>query len=112
VRPFLGAGIGAARNRIEALNFRFPGIAPTASTTIAGGSTSDLAYLLTAGISLPLSGRLDLDLAYRFSDLGSVKTSAGQAQVVRPARTFSIPIGGTTSSLETHGLVVSLRYAF
>jgi len=112
VRPFLGAGLGVARNRIEALNFRFPGIAPTAITTIPGGSTSDLAYLLTAGISLPLSGRLDLDLAYRFSDLGSVKTSGGQAQVVRPARTFSIPIGGTTSYLKTHGLVVSLRYAF
>jgi len=112
VRPFLGAGLGVARNRIEALNFRFPGIAPTAITTIPGGSTSDLAYLLTAGISLALSGRLDLDLAYRFSDLGSVKTSAGQAQVVRPARTSSIPIGGTTSSLKTHGLVVSLRYAF
>ena len=112
VRPFLGAGLGVARNRIEALSFRFPGIAPTASTTIPGGSSSDLAYLLTAGISLPLSGRLDLDLAYRFSDLGSVKTSGGQAQVVRPARTFSIPIGSTTTHLQTHGLLVSLRYAF
>ena len=110
VRPFLGAGLSVARNRIEALNFRFPGIAPTENTTIPGGSSSDLAYLLTAGISRPLSGRLDLDLAYRFSDLVSVKTSGGQAQVVRPARTFSIPIGGATTHLKTHGLLVGLRY--
>jgi opacity protein-like surface antigen len=84
VRPFLGAGLGVARNRIEALNFRFPRIAPTASTTIPGGSSSDLAYLLTAGISLPLSGRLELDLAYRFSDLGSVKTSGARPKWCAP----------------------------
>jgi opacity protein-like surface antigen len=114
VRPFLGAGLGVARNRIESLHFQFPGISATASTTSPGGSSSDLAYLLTAGISVPLRDRLDLDLAYRFSDLGSVGTGSGQAQVVRPSPrgTFSTPIGGTSADLQTHGVMVSLRYAF
>ena len=112
LRPFLGAGLGVARNQSESLNFRFPGIGATAATTIPGGSSTDLAYLLTAGVSLPLSARLDLDLAYRFSDLGNVKTSSGQATVVRPARTFTIPIEGTSADLKAHGLLVSLRYAF
>ena len=112
VRPFLGAGLGVARNQSESLNFRFPGIGSTAATTAPGGSSSDLAYLLTAGISLPLSARLDLDLAYRFSDLGNVKTRSGQANVVRPARTFSIPIEGTSADLKAQGLLLSLRYAF
>ena len=66
----------------------------------------------TAGISVPLSERLDLDLAYRFTDLGSVTTGPGQAQVVRPAGTFSIPIDGTSAALHTQGVVLSLRYAF
>lgn len=112
VRPFLGAGLGVARNRIDSLNFQFPGISATSSTTTPGGSSSDLAYLLTAGISVPLSDRLDLDLAYRFTDLGSVTTGSGQAQVVRPAGTFSIPIDGTSAALQTQGVVLSLRYAF
>jgi opacity protein-like surface antigen len=112
VRPFLGAGLGVARNRIESLHFQFPGISATASTTTPGGSSSDLAYLLTAGISVPLRDRLDLDLAYRFSDLGSVGTGSGQAQVVRPAGSFIIPIAGTSADLQTHGVMVSLRYAF
>jgi actin-like ATPase involved in cell morphogenesis len=34
------------------------------------------------------------------------------AQVVRPAGTFIIPIGGTSADLQTHGVMVSLRYAF
>jgi len=112
LRPFLGAGLGVAHNQIDSLNFHFPGIGATASTTTPGGSSSNLAYLLTAGISLPLSARIDLDLAYRFSDLGSVKTSSGHAQVVRPTRTFSIPIEGTSADLKAHGLLLSLRYAF
>ena len=112
VRPFLGAGLGVARNRIDSLNFQFPGISATSSTTTPGGSSSDLAYLLTAGISVPLSDRLDLDLAYRFTDLGSVTTGSGQAQVVRPAGTFSIPIDGTSAALQTQGVLLSLRYAF
>ena len=112
LRPFLGAGLGVAHNQIDSLNFRFPGIGARARTTTPGGSSSDLAYLLTAGISLPLSSRLDLDLAYRFSDLGNVKTSSGQANVVRPARTFSIPIEGTSADLKAQGLLLSLRYTF
>jgi len=114
VRPFLGAGLGVARNRLDSLNFQFPGISATSSTTTPGGSSSDLAYLLTAGISVPLSDRLDLDLAYRFTDLGSVTTGSGQAQVVRPAPrgTFSTPIGGTSAALQTQGVLLSLRYAF
>lgn len=112
VRPFLGAGIGVARNRIDSLNFSFPGLPGDATTTTPGGSSSNLAYLLTAGLSVPLSAQLDLELAYRFSDLGRIQTGSGNAQVVRAAGTFNIPIGGTTADLQTHGLLMSLRYAF
>jgi opacity protein-like surface antigen len=79
---------------------------------LRGGTSIDLTYLLTAGISLPLGRRLDLDLAYRFTSLGEVQTASGQAEVVRSTGTRSIAIGGTKADLQTHGVLLSLRYAF
>ena len=65
--------MSVARNRLSSVTYRFPGIAANAATVTPDGSSSGLAYLLTAGISIPLNKRLDLDLAYRFSDLGDVR---------------------------------------
>ena len=112
VRPFLGAGLGVARNRIDSLNFSFPGMSPTATTATPTGSSTGMAYLLTAGVSIPLGAKLDLDIAYRFSDLGSITTGSGQAQIVRPAGSFAFPIGGTNGQLQAHGVTMGLRFAF
>jgi opacity protein-like surface antigen len=112
VRPFLGAGLGVAHNRMGAMTYAFPALSANATTTTPGGSSSALAYLLTAGISMPLGDRLDLDLAYRYSDLGSVQTDAGQATVVRSSGSRSIAIGSTSADLRSHGVMLSLRYAF
>ncbi len=112
VRPFLGAGIGGARNHLDGVSYRFPSIAANASTTTASGSSSGFAYLLTAGVAVPLSERLSLDLAYRFSDLGQVRSRTGSATIVRPRGTRSLTIAGTEADLQTQGLQVSLRYAF
>ena len=114
VRPFLGAGLGVARNSLSSVSYRFPGIAANAATVTPDGSSSGLAYLLTAGISIPLNKRLDLDLAYRFSDLGKVRTSSGQAGLSRPTLPAGtdIPIGGTQAALQAHGVQLSLRYSF
>lgn len=112
VQPFLGAGLGAAHNRMGAMRYSFPALSPNASTTTLDGSRTNLAYLLTAGLSVPLGDRLDLDLAYRFTDLGQVQTSAGEATVVRARGTRQIDIGGTRADLVTHGAMISLRYAF
>lgn len=112
VQPFLGAGLGLARNRLRTASFRFPSIAAEASTSLPSGTSTDLAWLLTAGISLPLSERLALDLAYRFTELGSLTSSSGTATVVRPSGQRSIAIGGTTADLQSQGVMLSLRYAF
>lgn len=112
VQPFLGAGLGVARNQVRGITYRFPAIAADATTSLPSGTSSDLAWLLTAGVSLPLSERLALDLAYRYTDLGSLTTPSGTAEVVRPAGRRTIPIGGTTALLRNQGLQLSLRYAF
>jgi len=54
VQPFLGAGLGAAHNRMGAMRYSFPALSPNASTTTPDGSRTNLAYLLTAGLSVPL----------------------------------------------------------
>lgn len=112
VRPFLGAGLGVARNRMGSMTYAFPSLSATATTTTPGGSRTDLAYLLTVGFSVPLGERFDLDLAYRYTDLGQVQTASGQATVVRASGTRSIAIGGTKADLRSHGVMLSLRYAF
>ncbi len=112
LQPFLGAGLGVARNQVRGVTYRFPAIGATATTSLPSGSSSDLAWLLTAGVSVPLSERLALDLAYRYTDLGALTTASGTAEVVRPSRQRSIPIGGTTALLRNQGLQLSLRYAF
>lgn len=112
VRPFLGAGLGAARNRMGAMTYGFPSLSSTATTTTPGGSSTDLAYLLTAGVSMPLGDRVDLDLAYRFTDLGQLQTDAGLATVVRTSGSRSIDIGSTKANLQSHGVMLSLRYRF
>lgn len=112
VRPFLGAGLGVARNRMGMMTYAFPNLDPTATTTTPAGSNIDFAFLLTAGVSVPLSNRFDLDLAYRYSDLGQVSTDSGTATVVRGGEPKSVDIGGTEARLQSHGVVLSLRYTF
>ena len=112
VRPFLGAGLGAARTELGDVTYRFPGIAADATTTTQGGTSTSLAYLLTAGVSLPLSERIALDLAYRWTDFGTVKTRTGTAEIVRPNRKTSLTIGGTEMDWTSQAVLASLRFRF
>ena len=112
VRPFIGAGLGAARTSLSDVTYRFPAISSDAVTVTSGGRSTSFAYLLTAGVSIPVSERLDLDLAYRWTDLGTVKTNAGSAKLVRPAGRSKLAIAGTEIDLQTQAVVASLRLRF
>lgn len=59
VRPYLGAGIGVARPRLRASN-----TAPLVPVGIDSRSTA-LAYQLMAGVAIPVSDRVKLDLGFR-----------------------------------------------
>lgn len=85
VRPFLGAGLGVARNRMGAMTYTFPNLSAKATTTTPGGNSSNLAYLLSAGLSVPVGDRLDLDLAYRYTDLARCKPAAVRPMWCAPA---------------------------
>ena len=112
MRPYLGAGVGAASTSVGDITFAFPAKGSSAKTEIKGGSSQSLATLLTAGVAIPLSERIALDLAYRWMDLGRLTTPNAIATITRPQRKTRIAIGGTQMDLKTQAVIGSLRFRF
>jgi opacity protein-like surface antigen len=97
VRPYVGAGIGRARNKTGELtqDFRL-GFA----NTFSGATRNDTAVALMAGIGIPLSG-WTLDVGYRYIDLGKFETGTEAA--------FGIT-SGQTGKLTAHELTFGARF--
>ena len=111
VAPFLGAGIGIAGTRIGTTRMTFPKTA----TEVPGASRTALAWMVTAGLSAAAGERVKIDLAWRYTDLGEVRTGRGAGQVLwHDASRPSIPLdlAETRARLKGHGFRLSLRYGF
>ena len=126
--PFIGVGGGLSRIEIGETRMDFP----KTSTIVPGDDHVNFSWMLTAGLSISISPRLMLDVAWRYTDHGSIETASGQGQIVcrhvgsddckalekrrRDAELAPLPLsldlGGTKGHLRSHGLNVSLRYAF
>ncbi len=109
--PFIGAGVGAVHTRIGNTTMTFP----ATTTTVPGGSRTGLAWMATAGVAVALDERVVLDLAWRYSDLGEVRTPRGPGRVVwRDGSREPLPLdlAPTKARLKGHGVRLSLRYAF
>ena len=109
--PFVGAGIGVAHTRIGKTIMTFP----VTTTTVPGGSRTGLAWMAMAGVSVALDGRVSLDLAWRYTDLGTVRTGRGAGRVVWRDESQAprpLDLAPTRARLAGHGLRLSLRYAF
>ena len=128
-RPYLGAGLGITDYRLGGYVQRFPepvdsqgylrrgpgGEIP--STTLAGGSGQNFTWMLTAGIAIPIGGSTDLDLSYRYTDAGEIRTDIGDIAVVRyredgTRREIPIPINETSADYRIHSFLVVLRFQF
>jgi opacity protein-like surface antigen len=108
--PFIGAGIGVSRNRLDGTTLAFPAIPQIVQTP--GGSWTGFAWTATAGTAIRLAPRLALEVAYRYTDLGRVESDRGDATRYRTSGTIPLPIDGTRSDLASHGVSIGLRYAF
>jgi len=105
VTPFVGLGLGAAWNRVSAMN-----LVQSDGTQVgsqAGKTETNFAWSLTTGVGIAVLPSVSLDLAYRYLDAGKVKTGS----------VFSSPSGDAYSApnhaaLLAHELSVSLRYSF
>ena len=110
-RPFAGVGAGVAQARMRQNRMNFP----RTSTYVPGGSHTGFAWMLTAGLELPLDDALTLEVAWRYADYGAVETGEGPGEVVwRDGSRGPLPLNlaPTRAALEGHALRVSLRFAF
>lgn len=107
--PFVGAGVGAVRHRLDPVTFRFPGISPAAVTVTRGGRETDGAWLLTAGVGVAVRRGVVVDLAYRRLDLGGAQTDSGLATIVRPSRTFQLAVAATRARVRADEVVAGVR---
>ena len=109
--PFVGAGVGVVHTRIGKTTMTFP----ATTTTVPGGSRTGLAWMVTAGVGMAVGERAILDLAWRYTDLGKVRTDRGPGRVVwrdgsREPR--PLDLAPTEARLKGHGVRLSLRYRF
>ncbi len=107
---FAGAGAGFSRIRIDDTRMEFP----RTRTLVPGGRRTGFAWMATAGIAVALGDRVTLDVAWRYTDYGTVETGKATGRIEfrdgRPA--IPLPLARTRAELRRHGWVLSLRYAF
>ena len=72
--------------------------------------------MLTTGIATPVGERVILDFSWRYTDTGTVETGQDNLRIAyrdgRPTRVFDFDLEKTRANLRSHGLHVSVRYAF
>ena len=109
--PFLGAGVGAARIATDETRMMFP----ATTTHVPGVSRSGVAWMVAAGVATALSESTTLDLAWRYSDLGTAETGAGGGRVVwrdGSREPLVLDQGASEAPLRSHGIRLSLRHVF
>ena len=128
-RPFLGAGLGITEYRLSGYVQRFPAPDdPQGSlrrgpageipfTALPGGSGQNFTWMLTAGVAIPVGGNIHLDLSYRYTDAGEIRTDIGDIAIVRyredgTRREIPVPINETSADYRTHSLLATLRFEF
>ena len=109
-RPYLGGGLGIAHNRLGRVTYHFPGLSRHKFTFTPSGESTGPVFTASLGTGIILSEKLMLDMAFRYTDLGTIGTGAGKAEMNHlPA---GIMIGETWAPLRTYGIFVGLRYLF
>jgi opacity protein-like surface antigen len=104
-QPYVTAGIGVARNHFGATTGVSGVIGPF---TISDSTQRNFAWALGAGIAYALTPRLTLDLAYRYMNLGEVRTggavgAGGAVFELTPSKTADLIVDTVT---------LGLRYGF
>jgi opacity protein-like surface antigen len=106
IRPYVGLGFGWAWNQMDPIVKTFAG----GSITTPGGKNSRAAGALMAGLTIPLSGGMVLDVGYRYADLGKIKTDSGTASGVSGGVPFTFPYAGAEGKLTANEITVGVRF--
>ena len=127
LHPWVGAGLGANRYHLTHYTQRFPN-PDDPSGRLRRGSNGEVPYtsippttghgfawMLAAGLTVPLGGDALLDLGYRYTDAGRIGTAIGDIEVVRynedgSRRLLLVTINPTIADLHFHSLTATLRW--
>lgn len=105
--PYIGAGIGASRNRIS--HFTDTNVQSGGGGFAGSASEWNFAWALHAGLGYEVTDQLTLDFGYSYLDLGDGTTAT--AENFDPA--LSRPNDGFKfKDITSHDFKVGLRYAF
>ena len=117
LRPFVGGGAGVSRIALDETTMTFP----RTMTLVPAGRRISPAWMVAAGLAMPLGGAATLDLAWRYLASGRAATGEGTGRVLYhdgsphyrdDGRPNEFQLGETHANLASHGLQLSLRYAF
>lgn len=112
VEPFVTAGMGVAHNRIDSMVYTFPKTA----TITPDGSHTGFAWSVGAGFAYELGKNTELELVYRYTDLGQVHTDIGTMEIVRRSTgeiiNNSIIINATEADLAVNEVLLSIVWFF
>jgi hypothetical protein len=119
--PYVGLGVGRARNKMDPLVQLNEGGGITfsnVSTTVPGGTKNSAAFALMAGVGIPVSG-LIFDIGYRYVNLGKVRSDPGVVTQTFRGTTFgspgvistsTTPYSGAEGKLTAHEVFVGIRF--
>ena len=115
--PFIGVGGGVSRIDVGDADFGGSQLESQASRLILPGDHQfSFSWMLSAGIAVSLAN-WTVDVAWRYTDLGGVESATGIAEdacrlVGCRLSGIDLPLASTLGELRSHGLTLSLRYAF
>ena len=116
--PFVGVGGGVSRIEIGDADFGGSQLEAQASRLLLPGDHQfSFSWMLSAGIAVSLAN-WTVDVAWRYVDLGGIESATGIAEDIcrflecRVPDDIDLPLASTLGELRSHGLTLSLRYAF
>ncbi len=112
IEPILTAGLGFAHNSIDPMVYTFP----STTTTTPSGDHTDFAWTMGAGFAYALTDNIDVELLYRYSDLGEVRTDVDTITITRRSTNGiinnSIIVDETAADLEVNEILLSVVWYF
>ena len=102
IRPYVGAGIGAARLSLDDVS-----VVNGNTVTFAGNEQWNFAWQLMAGVGIPLTERMMLDVGYRYVNLGDIGTTATAFQSGVATGTSTLDFDDLTSHEARFGVRIS-----
>lgn len=107
VTPFIGAGVGFARNQID--HFRDLNVIAGGGGWADTGTTTGLAWALHAGATYKVTSNFGVELAYRYLNLGDAKT--GTLVNLDPTFVSGNPLAPVTfKSIYSHDIMLGVRW--